>query len=120
MANDELPGVLATLPVINAKAEPTLKSAEAEAFYTHAIRELTATDIPFLVAGTYAVSAYTGVVRQTKDLDIFCKPGDHPRLLQLLAGFGYRTEVTDANWLAKAFQGDHLVDIVGCVGKLQP
>ena len=46
MTNDELPGLPASLPVIDAKAEPTLKSAAAEAFYTHAIRELAATDIP--------------------------------------------------------------------------
>lgn len=99
MANDELPGVLATLPVIDAKAEPTLRSAEAEAFYTSAIRELTATDIPFLVAGTYAVSAYTGVVRQTKDLDIFCKPGDCPRILTHFKDIGYAVVIMmTAGW----------------------
>ncbi|RVC09968.1 hypothetical protein EN879_36810, partial [Mesorhizobium sp. M7A.F.Ca.AU.002.02.1.1] len=70
MTNGPLPeNVLVSLPMIDAKAAPTLKNAEAEVFYTEAIRELAATDIPFLVAGTYAVSAYTGVTRQTKDLD---------------------------------------------------
>ena len=112
MANDELPGVLATLPVIDAKAEPTLKSAEAEAFYTHAIRELTATDIPFLVAGTYAVSAYTGVVRQTKDLDIFCKPGDCPRILTHFKDLGYAVVIEDDRWLGKVFEGPYFFDVI--------
>ncbi|CDX13492.1 hypothetical protein LCM4577_08095 [Mesorhizobium sp. LCM 4577] len=112
MTNDELPGVLATLPVIDAKAEPTLKSAEAEAFYTNAIRELAATDIPFLVAGTYAVSAYTGVVRQTKDLDIFCKAGDCPRILAHFKDIGYAVEIEDDRWLGKVFEGPHFFDVI--------
>jgi hypothetical protein len=112
MTNDELPGVLATLPVIDAKAEPTLKSAEAEAFYTNAIRELAATDIPFLVAGTYAVSAYTGVVRQTKDLDIFCKAGDCPRILTHFKDIGYAVEIEDDRWLGKVFEGPHFFDVI--------
>ncbi|TJW19992.1 MAG: hypothetical protein E5X59_42415, partial [Mesorhizobium sp.] len=70
-----------------------LQHAEAEAFYTEAIRELAATDIPFLVAGTYAVSAYTGVTRQTKDLDIFCKAGDFARILAHFKQAGYAVEI---------------------------
>ncbi|TIS07416.1 MAG: hypothetical protein E5X10_25445, partial [Mesorhizobium sp.] len=112
MTNDELPGLPASLPVIDAKAEPTLRSAAAEAFYTHAIRELAATDIPFLVAGTYAVSAYTGVVRQTKDLDIFCKAGDCARILEHFKNIGYAVEIRDDRWLGKVFEGKHFFDVI--------
>ncbi len=58
--------------MIDAAAEPTAPSAGAEVFYTQALRELAKLDLPFLLAGTYALSAYTGVVRATKDLDIVC------------------------------------------------
>jgi hypothetical protein len=61
---------------IEAKAEPTLKNPEAEAFYTEALRHLVELGVLFLLAGTYAVSAYTGISRATKDLDVFCKAGD--------------------------------------------
>jgi hypothetical protein len=32
--------------------------------------------VPFLLSGAYAVTAYTGIRRSTKDMDVFCKPGD--------------------------------------------
>ena len=70
-----------SVPVIDAKAEPTLKHPESEAFYAEALRELNQLGLPFLLAGTYALSAYTGITRPTKDLDIFCKPSDAPKIL---------------------------------------
>ena len=69
--------------MIDAAAEPTAPSAGAEVLYTQALRELAKLDLPFLLAGTYALSAYTGVARATKDLDIVCKPTDYPRVLNL-------------------------------------
>jgi hypothetical protein len=69
------------VPAFDARAEPTLKNPEAEAFYTDALRELSGLGLPFLLAGTYAVAAYTGISRATKDLDVFCKAGDYPRIL---------------------------------------
>lgn len=113
MTNGPLPeNVLVELPTIDAKAAPTLKNAEAEVFYTEAIRELSATDIPFLVAGTYAVSAYTGVARQTKDLDIFCKAGDFARILAHFKVLGYAVEIVDDRWLGKVFKGTHFFDVI--------
>jgi hypothetical protein len=37
------------------------------------LKLLAQSDIPFRLCGTYAVTAYTGVVLPTKDLDMFCK-----------------------------------------------
>jgi hypothetical protein len=76
-------------PVITAKAEPSLPSPEAEAFYTTALQEFVGLGLPFLLAGTYAVSAYTGISRPTKDLDVFCRPGDFPRILGHFQKLGY-------------------------------
>src|SRR2546427_1964797 len=67
--------------MIEAAAEPTAPSRHAELFYAEALRELAGLGLPFLLAGSYAVSAYTGISRATKDLDIFCKPGDYPIVL---------------------------------------
>lgn len=87
-------------------------SPAAEAFYRHALDVLGDTGVPFLVAGAYALRAYTGISRDTKDFDIFCTPGDFPKLLQALGGAGYATEVTDANWIAKAFRGENYLDLI--------
>ena len=48
----------------------------------------------------------------TKDLDIFVIRDDVPRVLEVLADAGYRTEMTFSHWLAKAFEGDDFVDII--------
>jgi hypothetical protein len=102
----------ARIPSIDAKARPTLKNPEAEAFYTTAIAELVESGIPFLLAGTYAISAYTGITRQTKDLDIFCKAGDYPRILAHFKQLGYTTEIEDDRWLGKVFKGTHFFDVI--------
>ncbi|GJE01092.1 nucleotidyltransferase family protein [Methylobacterium isbiliense] len=100
------------LPQIDAKAAPTLKHPAAEPFYVEAIGQLAASGIPFLLAGTYAVSAYTGIVRETKDLDVFCKAGDYPRILAHFQDLGYAVAIEDDRWLGKVLKGDHFFDVI--------
>ncbi len=52
-----------------------------EEFYTDVIENLAACDIPFLLSGTYALASYTGIVRPTKDVDIFATAGDCLKIL---------------------------------------
>ena len=87
-------------------------SPEATDFYGRALEVLEDTGVPFLVGGAYAMQTYADVVRETKDLDVFCKSGDHPRLLHALGDAGFATEITDATWLAKAFEGEYYVDLI--------
>jgi hypothetical protein len=100
------------VPAFQAKASPTLKNPEAEAFYVEALRELSELGIPYLLAGTYAVSAYTGITRETKDLDVFCKAGDYPRILAHFKERGYAVEIEDERWLGKVFKGRHFFDVI--------
>ncbi len=97
---------------IAAAAEPSLKSPHAQAFYTECLKELTHLGLPFLLAGTYAVCAYTGISRSTKDLDIFCKAGDYPRILSHFKSLGYEIEIEDERWIAKVFQGKQFFDVI--------
>ncbi len=101
-----------TMPHMEAKAAPTLTDASAEAFVREAIDELVACGIPFLLAGTFAVSAYTGISRPTKDLDIFCRAGDYARILAHFKAKGYEIEVEDDRWLGKVIRGDHFFDVI--------
>jgi hypothetical protein len=57
------PRAVSHIRTIDAAAEPTAPSALAEAFYAEALRELSKLGLPFLLAGTYALSVYTGIVR---------------------------------------------------------
>lgn len=56
---------------------------------------LQAAGIPFVVAGAYALQAYTGLYRQTKDLDVFLRRRDVPRALEALEAVNFRTEIVD-------------------------
>ena len=95
-----------------AAGEPTPASPEAEAFYRESLKELSALGVPFLLAGTYAVCAYTGISRPTKDLDVFCKAGDFPRILGHFRDKGFAIEVEDERWIGKVHHGDQFFDVI--------
>ena len=88
---------------------------EAEAFYAESLGLLAQSGIPFLLSGTYAVTAYTGIARPTKDLDVFCKAGDYPKILAFFQARGYRTDVEDERWIAKVWQGEHFFDVISAM-----
>lgn len=104
------------LPFLNHSAKKeqvkNLASENAEKFYEQVLNTLLKHKIPFMVAGTYAFSAYTGIRRETKDFDIFVKGGNYQKILEILKNEGYRTEITDARWLAKVLKNGEFVDII--------
>jgi hypothetical protein len=87
-------------------------NTEAEAFYAECLDLLVASGIPFLLGGSFAVSTYTGLRPRTKDLDVFCKPGDYPRILTYFQARNFAIEVEDERWIAKIKRGDYFVDVI--------
>jgi hypothetical protein len=85
---------------------------EAVDFYVECLRLLTASGIPFLLSGTYALACYTGIVRPTKDLDVFCKPSDGPRILAHFKANGFKIQIEDERWIGKVWKGDHFFDVI--------
>jgi predicted nucleotidyltransferase len=57
-------------------------------------------------------SAALGRPRWTHDIDLFVRPEDARRTLEVLAGAGFRTQETDPGWLYKALRDDVLVDVI--------
>ncbi|WP_192822007.1 nucleotidyltransferase [Rufibacter sp. LB8] len=84
----------------------------AKEFYPQALAMLHESGLPFLMGGGFALRQYTGMQRDMKDMDVFCKAGDCPRLLKLFADEGFKTELVDARWLAKAFKDGKYVDFI--------
>src|SRR5262245_35757932 len=80
--------------------------------YRHALWALSKAGVPFLVGGAYALAEFTGVVRHTKDLDVFVRPADVGHALDALCAAGYRTELTFTHWLGKAYRGDDFLDVI--------
>jgi len=81
-------------------------------FYIDALKKLQETGIPFLVGGAFAFSHYSHVPRDTKDVDIFVKPDDCPRVLEAFAKFGYQTEMPFPHWLGKIYDDNHFIDVI--------
>ena len=73
---------------------------------------LTVSGVPFLVGGAYAFHHYTGIKRNTKDLDIFIRRDDFQRLSEALSQAGYQTELTYPHWLGKLFFNGDFIDII--------
>ena len=82
------------------------------AFYRHVLEALNSSGIPYLVGGAYAFNQYTAIVRNTKDLDIFIRREDYPRVSEALLQAGYTTEMTYPHWLAKIRSNGDLIDLI--------
>lgn len=85
---------------------------ESSAFYRDILHILQESEYDFMLGGAFAMYHYAGVYRDTKDLDIFCKSNEYPKILKLFAAAGYHVELTDVRWLAKVFHGDYFIDII--------
>jgi hypothetical protein len=81
-------------------------------FYFRVMTTLHEAELPFMVAGAYALRHHTGISRQTKDLDLFVKRDDIGKALEALERAGFRTELPFAHWLGKVFDGDEFIDII--------
>jgi len=81
-------------------------------FYIDALKKLQDTGIPFLVGGAFAFSHYSHVPRDTKDVDIFVRPDDCPRVLEAFEKFGYQTEMPFPHWLGKIYADNHFIDVI--------
>lgn len=89
---------------------------DTNTFYRRTLHVLNEARVPFLVGGSHALVHYTGIVRETKDFDLFVRREDCDRALQALQEAGYWTEITFPHWLAKAKQGQDTVDLVWSSG----
>jgi hypothetical protein len=87
-------------------------SPATQAFYRRVVDILVQAEVPFLVGGAYALARFTGIVRHTKDLDVFLRRHDCARALEACAAQGFRTELTYPHWLGKVIAGDAFVDFI--------
>jgi hypothetical protein len=95
------------LCAVDHKIDPSTRE-----FYRRSIHTLIESEIPFLIGGAYAFGCYTGIRRDTKDLDVFVYPRDANGILDVLSHAGYKTELTDEIWLGKTFHAENLVDVI--------
>jgi hypothetical protein len=91
------------------------QSRHASEFYKRVIDILQRHQIEFLVGGAFAFVRYTGIGKDTKDLDLFIRRSDWERATEALDAEGITTELTFPHWLGKAFGGrerEFFVDLI--------
>jgi hypothetical protein len=93
-------------------SEITKDISDHAKLYQAALQSILSDGIDMLVGGAYALRHYAGVIRDTKDLDIFVRPRDVSRTLSALERAGFRTEVPYPHWLAKGFAEDRFIDVI--------
>jgi len=89
---------------------------EERAIYRRALEAVNAANIPYVVAGAYAIYEHTGIYRKTKDLDLFFEPTAVVPAARALRDAGFVTRLEDPHWLGKATIGDHFVDLIFGMG----
>lgn len=85
---------------------------KATPFYKEVVELLLDHEFPFLIGGAFAMRHYTGIYRDTKDLDVFCKAEDYPSIAGIFDKEEFKIEVTDPRWLAKVYKDSHFVDFI--------
>ena len=90
----------------------TASDSDSNQFYRRSLELMEEAEVPFLLGGAYAFCVYTGIVRQTKDFDLFVKQEDFERALAVFAAAGYRVEKTFPHWLGKVFGTDDSIDLI--------
>jgi hypothetical protein len=87
--------------------------------YKRCLNALNEAGVPCVVAGAYAIYEHTGIIRQTKDLDLFCTPEAVLQAMQVLREAGFITRLEQTHWIGKAISKDnrdHFIDIIYGMG----
>ncbi|MBA3916050.1 MAG: nucleotidyltransferase [Acidobacteriales bacterium] len=96
---------------VTTAVQPEIPAGQ-QALFVDVLRLLEAYRLRYVVSGAFAMREHTGICRETKDLDLFL-PAEHvPQTLAVLKKQGFRCEVCDPVWLAKAHRGDFFIDLI--------
>ena len=98
-----------------AVVRPLFLAPEEARLFHEWLKIMRRTNLPYALGGAYAQYAFTGVWRDSKDLDVFVRPQDVRPVLDAFAEAGYDAEIRDPRWLAKVHSTPHLLDILFAV-----
>lgn len=106
MATEEMKA----LPMSSSR-EPKLPPEQC-ALYYGVLHALDRSAIPYCISGAFGMHAYTGIWRDTKDLDVFMPAGNLIEALRVLKEEGWQTSIADDVWIAKVWSEGYFVDII--------
>lgn len=85
---------------------------KAQLFYQEALQLLNECGVNYMLGGGFAMFHYTRIYRDTKDLDVFCRSSDYPKILKFFADKGFKTELHDVRWIAKIHKDEQYIDVI--------
>lgn len=85
---------------------------EEREVYRNALETLNRAGVPYVISGLYALYEYTGIYRQTKDLDLFVEPRHAVDTARVLQRVGFHTHLEQSHWIAKAMWGEKQIDLI--------
>jgi hypothetical protein len=95
---------------------PEIIPIEQWRIYEEVIRGAEAREIPFVLAGAFAVGAYTGTWRNTKDLDLGIMERDRDAMIETLLEAGledyYEQAPYDRGWIYRGCRDGTIVDVI--------
>ncbi len=72
--------------------------------------------ITFALGGAFSLATYTGITRNTKDLDLYVLPCDRARAIDVVTGLGLKDYFDEApyerHWIYRAHQNDTIIDVI--------
>ena len=80
--------------------------------YQQALETLNDAGVPCVVSGMYAIYAYTGICRETKDLDLLMEPSAVVPAAEALKEVGFEVRLVDEHWIAKGLKGGAQIDLI--------
>jgi hypothetical protein len=104
------------VPAAGVPASAEALDAATRRVYVDALEALQGGGVDFLIGGAHALAPYTGIFRDTKDLDVFLRKEDCERALAALEAAGFTGKLTFPHWLAKAYVGDRYIDLIFSAG----
>ena len=76
------------------------------------LKLLNESEAEYGIGGAFAMHAYTGIWRDTKDFDVFVPPQDLRKVLDRLSQAFFNPDIRDTSWLAKVESTPYNLDII--------
>lgn len=88
------------------------RTSDRKIFYRDVLESLNKSKIEYLVGGGHAFELYSGISRETKDLDLFVRAADVETALAMLADKHYKTALCHPHWLGKIYYQRDFIDVI--------
>jgi len=86
------------------------------AVYRSALEAIRSAGVPFMLGGGFALAAFIGRWRDTKDIDLYIRPEDRHATVDALTKAGFSDYYTrlpyDRKWIYRSTKADVIVDII--------